>query len=461
MHSRESIPNVGRRARGSNSTFMLKGSGAKEDMATSSLVQDQGDRVVPSASDPSGDQGDSEWYNHSALSQPGHPYNRIVEKILQRQQQMAHRHRLNGDTHTVPASIGQHLENAIQAESRTLNKQPISDFQDNSADKDATYRIEQVPATERAQRQHRATRRDRAITDRVHSMERAYRATEKTHRATDRASSLERTYRPQQRKDTGPRWLGSIDKTRRWSDGNQRQPRGKPSQSDPDDQCVPYSLDLSRGCITDRTYLSMKAHGDDDLYDLRRGGSLDTTRIEPSDVQRLPGVTRKRDPAQLEELLDYLWVYQGMGRQVLDVHMPVDARLFKKPMKLPAIQSIREKQEFSTAEDISSTLGEGSEDSFLSSERRAFSEPAYLVGSLESQESQSSPSDLDSQRSEKREVCPLNTHSADFDSAGRRPVDSNARTDVGESRKRTVKVVVKMPVILTQEMTCADLLEHD
>lgn len=184
--------------------------------------------------------------------------------------------------------------------------------------------------------------------------------------------------------------------------------------------------------------------------------SLDTSRSEPGVVTRgtcrVPNyrVTKKGDPDPLDELLDYLWVYQGMGRQVLNLHMPREAwdrNLFNKPLKLPPIPK---------GNPSDGRSSRRAENDGIRLERHTVSEPAYVIRSHEPADSITSHSDLQSQQSETHYA---GSESADHE-AGGVALGARTRSHVVGGRREKMKLVVKMPV-LTQEVSCADLLEKE
>ena len=189
--------------------------------------------------------------------------------------------------------------------------------------------------------------------------------------------------------------------------------------------------------------------------------SLDTSRSEPGVVTR--GTCRvpnyrvtKGDPDPVDELLDYLWVYQGMGRQVLNLHMPREAwdkNLFNKPLKLPPIPKGNNSAALNPSEGGSPGR---TENDGIRPERRTVSEPAYVIRSHEPADSITSHSDLQCQQSETRYAA---SESADHE-AGGAALGARTRSHVVGGRREKMKLVVKMPV-LTQEVSCADLFEKE
>lgn len=276
-------------------------------------------------------------------------------------------------------------------------------------------------------------------------------------------SDLHPSQRPKdltQNAGSQPRWQASTERTRRWSEERpQRQHRQHSPNCRPHDQPA-SSLDLARGCVTERGH----AGCDVSRCDASEGAvaSLDTSRSELGVVTRgtcrVPNyrVTKKGEPDALDELLDYLWVYQGMGRQVLNLHMPREAwdrKLFNKPLKLPPIPKGNNSAALNPSDGGSSRRAENDG---IRLERRTVSEPAYVIRSHEPAGSLASGSDLQSQQSETRYA---GSESADHE-AGGAALGARTRSHVVGGRREKMKLVVKMPV-LTQEVSCADLLEKE
>ena len=277
-----------------------------------------------------------------------------------------------------------------------------------------------------------------------------------------------------------------------------------------DDHSVPSSLGLALapvGRVTERGHARYRRRRDgeeDASRDTARApDSLDTTRSEPGGgggARRLSRVTStRRGPQPLDELLDYFWVYQGMGRQVLNLDVAGrgggggggdtawDRTLFgkKPPAKLPPVSLQSTAGQTATAAasppsvaggrgcsraDRDESVG-GPDSSGASEERRTVSEPAYAIGHGSGEPpggcwSLASRSERDSAEQSERESAPPAAArdsgcAADFEVvAGGVSLESRTRTQIVGGRQGKVRLVVKMPV-LTQEMSCADLLEKD
>ena len=226
------------------------------------------------------------------------------------------------------------------------------------------------------------------------------------------------------------------------------------------------SLELARGYLTDRSHARKRGrHARDSSHDRLESAkceSLDTTRSAPGDTC-LPRLRRPRGSRALEEALDYLWVYQGMNRQVLSSGaQPHSHRtMFKRPTKLPPIYISPGRKAAGGSSSTDGTNTSGSLDGVEGvgqppGRRRSNSEPHHVTGSHLSRDSPAS-SDLGSEPSE----CSGDdsTHSGCEDTT----LESTARSEVdgsGNGGRGRVTLVVKMPV-LTQDLTSSDLLDND
>nr|KAG5704193.1 hypothetical protein BaRGS_009723 [Batillaria attramentaria] len=68
------------------------------------------------------------------------------------------------------------------------------------------------------------------------------------------------------------------------------------------------------------------------------------------------------DPGALEEILDYFWVYQGMGRQVLNLDLAGaswERKLFRKCQQLPPIARSYDQQQASVTPSPGRDTGVG------------------------------------------------------------------------------------------------------
>ncbi|KAL8565045.1 hypothetical protein ACOMHN_003421 [Nucella lapillus] len=305
MHSRKSIPNVGRRAQGREALFMLKGNGVSHPACrdpAESTQRAMRQSVKQGSLTMEGELECGELpatYDESVLNQPSHPYNRIIRRILLRHQ-AAERKELHG----TPRIEKDYLDQVVAA-----NSAPPFTRKDPGIHSPGLKHTHKPPPGQADSQDGHHLRSHKTRLEEA-----------------DNATCLQ--------------WADILTAEHcSRSHNDHALDVQSHTLSSPEDQSV-ISLDLAKGYLTDRGLISDR--GSQDTNDLQEC-VLDTTRSEPIACSSLPNLVRKRDLQPLDDVLDYFWVYQGMSRQLLD-RRGSPSYLWnrellrgKKPTKLPPL----------------------------------------------------------------------------------------------------------------------------
>ncbi|XP_076457128.1 uncharacterized protein LOC143291234 [Babylonia areolata] len=434
MQSRKSIPNVGRRAQGRKTLFMLKGSGVTSPGCPPSALHAPGQtssRTRPpltwvslSAGGEEGDGRPPVTHDEAMLSQPTHPYNRIIQRILRR-----HRAAQGGEVQEQTSSlVTLRAERHLSQETAATSAPPHSRHA-HTLPAHPSHSKTRVPPTKPEE-------------SGLHS------------RLEGEGEGEENEPHLQ--------WADILSADHSADDPHDLQS----ALSSPDDQSL-CSLDLAKGYLTHRGLFTDHSQ-DGGVQD--GAGALDTTRSEPPSLSSPPSLARKRDLQPLDDVLDYFWVYQGMSRQLLHPHSPSqhwsNKWFHKKPTKLPPLY-----------------IATGQKNEATSSER---------TGSNSVQSSRRSSKDVDTpggtprerkvtteHRCEQRSQCSRTSLASDHCQVSEARVDNDVDSVVdnhggvgsirdalpseegGEKEQgRRVTLVVKMPA-LTRESSASDFLDYE
>ncbi|KAL8591024.1 hypothetical protein ACOMHN_002569 [Nucella lapillus] len=422
MHPGGSIPNVGRRARGHrDSTFTLKGNGVsktttttttttKPTTATNKLqhrsaetddvfnknVDDntkisdirgkcaKQEGVCVNGGDGDGEEsftisyqlGPHHYHHQQPLYPHNGPYVRIPHRVARsRQINKEDRH----PNHTEQYQQDGHSQSSPRV--CNINDRHLSNPKEMCEQND---HIQSSPrATTRTNRKvanFNEQRKDEHVQPSPRTQNRPNQKFPNSHQNRPSRSRAQRRRNEQQTPPSPFRWQGSRVVRRAQSLEEQTQRlllRQKRSEKR-------SKVDLSGGCLTGRNPAG-DPEGEDTLPEMP-----DTTRSDPGDMFRVNGVVRnlpqvvRKNTEPLDELLDYFWVYQGMGRQVLNLDLPREVwekKLFRKAALIPPI-SISKAHTSTAREGDDGGLLQTGQDTQCSKKtpacRRALSEPPSL-----------------------------------------------------------------------------------
>ncbi|KAK7493298.1 hypothetical protein BaRGS_00015424 [Batillaria attramentaria] len=396
MHPRESIPNVGRRANGRKALFLLKGNS----------IDSTGTKLSVPRIDlsPDNDTATSRGGN-IPVNVPRHPYNNILQRIMHRHQE-THANQVKAKVpdlapgqKVTPRGFGRETDSFTGREYANANADVEVQLQLRRLGVDSPG----YPSAAGVNGDHRSLYRPRDShpgNDSVSSHKQGY-------HADDRGCFRERV---QRRKGL---WLRSV----------------------PEKKGTPDSI----GSMTSRS------EGSDSLRFSREGG-------DPS--LRLPQATQRPDPGALEEILDYFWVYQGMGRQVLNLDLAGaswERKLFRKCQQLPPIARSYDQQQASVTPSPGRDTGAcASTDDDTMEKKRVQSEPPMVGRSLFRDRFRGTHFEEESMGGGENRQREYNCDK-----------ETQLSQPVMDDQRGKIKLVIKMPV-LTRDVTRADsMIEYD